>query len=83
MTRGAALLLAIGFAAGAFLYAGIWAYGDGFIFNRYSGEVIYVQLPDDDDINLPARASHHPHHRGGAIDHLVATSRLQPRDVRR
>jgi hypothetical protein len=62
-----ALLLAIGFATGAFLYAGVWAYGDGFIFNRYSGEVIYVQLPEDDDVHLPARAPHHAHRETHAI----------------
>ena len=67
MTRGVALLLAIGFATGAFLYAGVWAYGDGFIFNRYSGEVIYVQLPEDDDVHLPARAPHRPHRETHAI----------------
>ncbi len=55
MTRVAALFLALGFAAAAFLYGGIWAYGDGFIFNRFNGEVIYVDLPEDEDaVRMPA-----------------------------
>ena len=55
MTKGAALLLAIGFACGAVLYGGIWVYGDGFIFNRFSGQVIFVDLPvDEDAVRLPA-----------------------------
>jgi len=49
MTRGAALLLAMGFAAAAFLYGGVWQYGDGFIFNRFNGEVIYVDLPESEE----------------------------------
>ena len=49
MTRGAALLLALGFAAAAFLYGGVWEYGDGFIFNRFSGQVVYVDVPNDDE----------------------------------
>lgn len=49
MTRGAALLLSIGLAAAAFLYGGIWEYGDGFIFNRFNGQVIYVELPEAEE----------------------------------
>jgi hypothetical protein len=71
MTRGAALLIALGFAVGAFLHGGIWEYGDGFIFNRFNGRVIYVEIPGADeavhlafDPGVPAgarRGSRHPH----------------------
>lgn len=53
MTRGAALLLALGIAGAAFLYGGVWEYGDGFIFNRFNGDVIYVTLPDEEAVRLP------------------------------
>ena len=59
MTRGAAFLLALGFAAAAFLYGGIWEYGEGFIFNRFSGQVVYVDLPEDDDA-VQLRTDHRP-----------------------
>lgn len=66
MTRGAALLFALGFAGAALLYGGVWQYGDGFIFNRFNGEVIYVDLPEDDDMaRMPADSAWHlpaPHH---------------------
>ena len=49
MSRGASVFLAIGLALAGALYGGIWEYGDGFIFNRFNGEVIYVDLPDEED----------------------------------
>ena len=84
MTRGAALFLAIGFAAAAFLYGGVWEYGDGFIFNRFNGQVIYVDLPDseeavrlaqpseraDDDLRLARSVTSR---RGGRVARLAMT----------
>jgi hypothetical protein len=49
MTRVASVFLAIGLALAGGLYGGIWEYGDGFIFNRFNGEVIYVDLQDEGD----------------------------------
>ena len=62
MSRGASVFLAIGLALAGGLYGGIWEYGDGFIFNRFNGDVIYVDLPDTEDavgfdMNRSGRAS--------------------------
>jgi len=51
MTRGAAFLLALGIALAAVLHGGIWEYGDGFLFNRFTGGIIYVRLPEGDSID--------------------------------
>jgi len=51
MTKGAALLLGLGISLAALLYGGIWEYGDGFLFNRFTGNVIYVRLPDSDPLD--------------------------------
>lgn len=56
MTRGAAFVLAVGATCAALAYGGIWMYGDGFIFNRFTGTVIYVDLPEEED-TLDARAT--------------------------
>ncbi len=44
MTRGVAFILAFGLALSAFLYGGVWVYGDGFIFNRFDGRIIYADV---------------------------------------
>ena len=54
MTRTTAFLLALGFVGGALAYGGLWVYGDGFIFNRFTGTVIYVDLPEEEDAPLDA-----------------------------
>ena len=78
MTRGAALLLAMGFAAAAFLYGGIWQYGDGFIFNRFNGEVIYVDLPDSEDaVSLGFAAT-----TASSGLHTISTARERPAAAR-
>ena len=51
MTKGAAFLLGLGISVAALLYGGIWEYGDGFLFNRFTGNVIYVRLPDSDPLD--------------------------------
>lgn len=64
MTRGAAFVLAAGATCAALAYGGIWMYGDGFIFNRFTGTVIYVDLPGEEEDTLDARATRLP--SGGA-----------------
>ena len=54
MTRTTAFLLALGFVGGALAYGGLWVSGDGFIFNRFTGTVIYVDLPEEEDAPLDA-----------------------------
>ena len=56
MTKGPAFVLAVGATCAALAYGGIWMYGDGFIFNRFTGTVIYVDLPEEED-TLDAHAS--------------------------
>jgi hypothetical protein len=51
MTKGAAFLLAIGLAVAALMHGGIWEYGDGFLFNRFTGNVVYVRLPESDTLD--------------------------------
>ena len=59
MTRGVALLLALGLATAALLYGGVWEYGDGFLFNRFNGDVIYVDIPDyEDAVSFAGRLPH-------------------------
>lgn len=55
MTRGASFVLAVGATCAALAYGGIWMYGDGFIFNRFTGTVIYVDLPEEEEDTLDAR----------------------------
>lgn len=59
MSRTTALVLALGFVAGMFVYGGVWAYGDGFVFNRFTGTVIYVDLPEDEDVAIAHRPREH------------------------
>jgi len=56
MTRDVAFVLAAGATCAALAYGGIWMYGDGFIFNRFTGSVVYVDLPEEEEM-LDAQAS--------------------------
>jgi hypothetical protein len=89
MTKGAAFLLALGISLAALLQGGIWEYGDGFLFNRFTGNVIYVRLPDSGDpldrtnrLTLGREApqawfvSSRARHPGGAIEKRAPTGTL-------
>ncbi len=75
MTKGPAFILAVGATCAALAYGGIWMYGDGFIFNRFTGTVIYVDLPEEAEDTLDAHAETTPPGRAPRPSAADATGR--------
>lgn len=66
MTKDVAFVLAAGATCAALAYGGIWMYGDGFIFNRFTGSVVYVDLPEEEEmLDAHAAAGADPRHEAG------------------